>query len=58
MAKVGTAIAITDQSSAGPRPTRSPIWPKRIAPIGRMRKPTAKTPKAAKSEVLGSCVGK
>ena len=58
MAKVGSAMAATDQRSALVRPKRSPIWPKRTPPSGRIRKPTPKTPKAASSEAVGSLAGK
>jgi len=55
---VGTAMAATDAVSAARRPNRSPIWPNTAPPIGRIRKPTAKTPKAARICATLSCWGK
>ncbi len=50
------AMAATERVSAVRRPKRSPIWPTSAPPTGRMRKPTAKMPKAAKTwATLSSC---
>ncbi len=51
----GNAIARTDHISACLRPNRSPTQPNSAPPIGRMRKPAAKVPKAARSEAVGLC---
>ena len=40
------------------RPSRSPIWPNRMPPTGRARKPDAKAPNAAIVPTTGSCAGK
>ena len=58
MSTVGTAIATTEIVSACLRPRRSPIWPNSSAPIGRIRKPAAKTPNASISDVALLCDGK
>ena len=58
MKKEGNAIAITDQSSACLRPNLSPTQPNRAPPSGRMMKPAAKVPKAARSEAVGLWAGK
>ena len=51
-------LSATDAVSANLRPILSPIWPKTKLPKGRMKKPAAKTPNAARSEETASCVGK
>ena len=55
---VATAIRPTVTTSALRRPKLSPYQPITIAPIGRIRKPTAKVAKLARSEAIGSVEGK
>jgi hypothetical protein len=52
------AMAATEKVSAARRPSRSPITPITAPPIGRIRKPTAKMPKAARTCATGSSLGK
>jgi hypothetical protein len=47
--KVGIAMAATEKVSAARRPNWSPIWPTNAPPMGLIRKPRAKTPKAERS---------
>jgi len=58
MKNEGKAIAITDQSRACLRPNLSPTHPNSAPPSGRMMKPAAKVPKAARSEAVGLWAGK
>ena len=45
-------------TSIGLRPSRSPRWPKRTPPIGRVTKPAANVVNAASVPVSGSNFGK
>ncbi len=51
------AIAATEKVSAARRPSRSPIAPITAPPTGRIRKPTAKMPKAASTCATASSLG-
>jgi hypothetical protein len=48
----------TEMSSAGLRPSLSPMRPKTTPPTGRAAKPMANTPNAASSDATGSSAGK
>ena len=57
IAKVDRPMIIIVTTSIGLRPSRSPRWPKRTPPIGRVMKPAAKVVKAS-VPVSGSNFGK
>ena len=58
MSSEPAAISSTERVSATRRPTRSAMRPKYQAPIGRMRKPIAKTRAALINCAVASAFGK